>query len=222
MKKSGGEIPKSDEHRKIPNSSPSPPADRVSPSFDSHLLRRSERIWQKNRVNKLDSVLYVQFAKDMTIFHFDPEDVVKCNFAFPDGWRRQHRGEEGGADHGHLDTDDGELIRVPRSRDPHAVHGDRHGDTAPGGGSGPCVAVVGPAAARQEAVKKLWLQGGSTARPTRWAAGASFSTPTSHSECLGGTRPGGGSRSCPRERLAPLSPPVDEDDFEGGSALGRR
>ncbi len=113
--------------------------------------------------------------KNVTIFRFDPEDVVKYNFVFPDWWQQQHRGEEGGADHGHLDTDDRELVWVPRSRDPHAVHGDRHGDAAPGGGSGPHVAVVGPAAARQEAV----AAGGSTAKPSRWAAGPTLAAPTS-------------------------------------------
>ncbi len=58
--------------------------------------------------------------------------------------------------------------------------------------------------------KKMWLKGGSTARPTRWAAVASLATPTSHlparSGCMGGTRPGAGSRSCPREQLVPPSP----------------
>ena len=153
MKKSGGESPKSDEHRKIANSPPSPKTNRVSASFDSHPLRRSEQIRQKNKVNKLDDVYYsVRFAKEVTIFHFDPKDIVKCNFIFPDGWRWQHRGEGGGAHHGRLHTDDGELVRVPHTQDPHAVHGDRHGAAAPGGRGGPRVAVVGLAAARQEDV----------------------------------------------------------------------
>ena len=80
MKKSGGEIPESDEHRKkqIAILPPSHPTDRVSPSFDSHPLCLSEQIWQKNKVNKLNGVYYsVRFAKDMTIFHFDLNDVVK-------------------------------------------------------------------------------------------------------------------------------------------------
>ncbi len=51
IKKSGGEIPESDERRKSANSPPSPPTDRVSPSFDSHPLHRSERVRQKNKVN---------------------------------------------------------------------------------------------------------------------------------------------------------------------------
>ncbi len=54
IKKTGGESPKSDEHRKFANLPPSPPTNCVSPSFDSHLLRRSERIRQKIKVNKLD------------------------------------------------------------------------------------------------------------------------------------------------------------------------
>ncbi len=91
MKKSRGEIPESDEHTKIANSSLSHPTDCVSPSCDSHPLRHSERIRQKNNVNNLDGVYYsVQFAKDVTIFHFDPNDVVKCNLIFPDGRRQEH------------------------------------------------------------------------------------------------------------------------------------
>ncbi len=102
---------------------------------------------------KLDGMYYsVRFAKKVTNFHFDPEDIVKCNFSFPDGWQQQHRGEGGGAHHGHLHTDDRELVRVPHTRDPHAVHGDRQGAATPGGRGGPRVAVVGPAAARQEDV----------------------------------------------------------------------
>ncbi len=55
LKKSGGEIPESDEQRKIVPNVSSPLADRVSsPPFDSHPLRHSERIRQKNKVNKLD------------------------------------------------------------------------------------------------------------------------------------------------------------------------
>ncbi len=92
-----------------------------------------------------------QICKEVMIFHFNPANIVKCNFAFPDGWGQQHRGEEG-ADHGHFDTEDGEFVWVPCSGDPNAVHGDRHGDAAPGGRGGPRVAVVGLAAARQEAV----------------------------------------------------------------------
>ncbi len=63
MKKSRGEIPKSDEQSKIPNSSPSPLTDRVSPSFDPHTLCRSEWIRQKNKVNKLSGALHVRFTK---------------------------------------------------------------------------------------------------------------------------------------------------------------
>ena len=88
MKKIGGEIPKIDEHRKIPISSPSPLANRVFPSFESHPLRRSEGIWQKSKVKKLDSVLHVRLMKDMAILHFNPEDVAKCNFVFPDEWQQ--------------------------------------------------------------------------------------------------------------------------------------
>ncbi len=153
LKKSAGEIPESDEGREFANSPPSSPIDRVSSSFDSHPLRRNERIRQKNKVNKLEGIYYsVRFAKEVTVFHFDSEDVVKCNFVFPDGWRQQHLGEEEGAHHRHLDTDDGQLLQVPHSRDPHVVHWDRHGAAAPGGRGGPLVAVVGPAAARQEDV----------------------------------------------------------------------
>ncbi len=153
MKKSGGETPQSDEHRKIANSPPPLPTDRVSPSFDPHPLRRSERIRQKNKVNKLDGVIRrVRFAKEVTIFHFDPDDVVKCNFVFPDGRRQQHREEGGGAHHGRLHTDDGELVRVPRVRAAHAVDGDGHGDAVAGGRGVPRGAVVGPAATGQEAV----------------------------------------------------------------------
>ncbi len=113
LKKSGGEIPESDEQRKsVPNASSYPSTDRVSPSFDSHSLRRSERIRQKNKVNKLDGI-HVRFVKNVTIFHFNPEDV-KCNFVFPDGWQQLLREGEG-ANHRHLDTDDGELARVPCS-----------------------------------------------------------------------------------------------------------
>ncbi len=93
LKKSGGEIPERDEQRKsVPNVSSSPLTDPVSPSFDSHPLCFSEheRIRHKKKVNKLDGALHVPFVKDVTVFHFDPEDVVKCNFVFPDGWRQQH------------------------------------------------------------------------------------------------------------------------------------
>ncbi len=97
MKKSGGETFQSDEHRKFANSPPPLPTDRVSPSFDPHPLRRSERIHQKNKVNTLDGVNHkVRFAKEVTIFHFDPDDVVKCNYVFPDRRRQQHREEGGG------------------------------------------------------------------------------------------------------------------------------
>ncbi len=58
MKKSAGEIPESDEGKKFANSPHSSPIDRVSSSFDSHPLRHSERIRQKNKVNKLEYVYY--------------------------------------------------------------------------------------------------------------------------------------------------------------------
>ncbi len=60
--------------------------------------------------------------------------------------------------------------------------------------------------------KKLWLQGGSKARPSRWAAdtilAALTSRPPARSGCMGGKRPGAVLRSCPRERLASLSLPA--------------
>ncbi len=34
-------------------------------------------------MNKLDGVLHVRFAKEVTIFYFDPEDVVKSPLAPP-------------------------------------------------------------------------------------------------------------------------------------------
>ncbi len=54
-------------------------------------------------------------------------------------------------------------------------------------------------------------RGGSTARPSRCAAGATFAAcptfrPPARSGCMGGRRPGAASRSCPRERLAPPFP----------------
>ncbi len=92
-------------------------------------------------------------------------------------------------------------------RDPHAVHGDRHGDAAPGGGGGPRVAVVDSAAARQEALAAR--DSPAPARPSRWAAGV-LAAPTSRTPaccgCLGGETPGAGSKSCPWLRLAPPSP----------------
>ena len=169
------------------------------------------------------------------IFHFNPANIVKCNFAFPDGWGQQHRGEEG-ADHGHFDTEDGEFVWVPCSGDPNAVHGDRHGDAAPGGRGGPRVAVVGLAAARQEAVPL-----GGVPRP-----GLRDGLPVPSSPpLLPARRPDldawGGGRGCfeelpsgaagppfprpPRHSgrgLAPPPCPGDEDDLEGLPALGRR
>ncbi len=39
---------------------------------------------------KFDGMYYsIRFAKKETNFHFDPEDIVKCNFSFPDGWQQQ-------------------------------------------------------------------------------------------------------------------------------------
>ncbi len=187
---------------------PSPPTDRVSPSFDSNPLRRSERIWQKNKVNKLDGVYYsVCFAKEVTIFQFDPEDIVTCNFVFLDGWQQQLRGGRGGAHHGRLHTDDEELVRVPHTQDSHSIHVDRHGADATGGRSGPRAAVVGPAAARQEDVAA-----GGVPRPglRDWqpvpALPPVLPTRRPVLDVWGGTRQGAGSRSCPRERLAPPSP----------------
>ena len=74
----------------VPNVSSSPSADCVSPSFNSHPFRRSERIQQKNKVKKLNSALQVQFGKEAKVFYFDPNNIVQCNFVFPDGGQQQH------------------------------------------------------------------------------------------------------------------------------------
>ncbi len=67
--------------------------------------------------------------------------------------------------------------------------------------------------AQRRQAKKHWLQGGaSTARPhspSRWAAGATPGAYTGQRRqpspgCMGG-RPRAASRSCPQDRLAPLS-----------------
>ncbi len=70
LKKSGGEVPESDEQRKSTPNASSSQSDCVSPSFDSHPLCGSERSRQKIKVNKLDGVLHVRFAKKRDDFPF--------------------------------------------------------------------------------------------------------------------------------------------------------
>ena len=60
-------------------------------------------------------------------FHFDKDNVVKCNFNFPDVRRQQQRDKEGGAHDGRLNADDGEFSRVSRSGNPFALVEDWHG-----------------------------------------------------------------------------------------------
>ncbi len=242
MEKSGGETPKSDEHRKIANSPPPLPKHRVSLSFDPHPLCRSERIRQKNKVNKLDGVYYsVRFAKEVISFHFDPDDVVNCNFAFPDGRQRQHREDGGGgAHHGRLHADNRELVRVPRVQASHTVDGDRHGDAAAGGRGRPRVGVLGPAATSQVAVAAgglprpgpTHLQDGlPVPRPAPLLGNAARPVLDSWGGGRGLLRGGALGTACPPfpcplrpsgRGLAPPSPPEVDEDLEGGPALGRR
>ncbi len=141
----------------------------------------------------MDGVYYsVRFANKVTIFHFDPDDGVKCNFVFPDGRRRRHREE--GAHHGRFHTDVGELVRVPRARASHAVDGDGHGDAAAGGHGGPRVAVVDG-----QAPPAFKMGCRCHARRPYWA------TPPAQF-WMHGEEARAASRSCPRDHLAPPSP----------------
>ncbi len=98
LKKSVGEIPKSDEQRGIAsNVSHFPSTDCVSPSFNPHPHCQSERIRQKHNVKKLSGNLHVCFQKEQTIFHFDLTNIAHGRLAPPSalyatravGWLRR-------------------------------------------------------------------------------------------------------------------------------------
>ena len=100
----------------------------------------------------------------------------------------------------HTHTDDGQLVWVPHSQDPHAVPGDRHGAAAPGGSGGSHDAMVGSAAGGVPRPRPGLRDGLPVSSPPLPPS------PLARSGCLGGKRPGAGSRSCPQERLAPPFP----------------